>query len=1217
MAASIEIRNFLGDVETRALTRNQPISIGQHRTNDVCIEEDDVAPLQCRISWNKSGYEVVAASPQGVEVNGTIVQHASLLDGDVVRVGTVDIAFHSDEATAAAAPAAAAVPSSQEIKLSPISEDELTFPKYSGRRAPVPADDMQAKQKAEDKPKTDDKPKADDEAAEPEPESAKDKKRSRKSKSRRKDRKRRKDKQADGPLDDLFAELEADDVAGKPTIDRNIEYSGEPDRDRDRDQSTTAARLKSLRGRPSRPGEQEIVSSPLVIFLGAGGLVLLLAAATIFLVIGRETSQTRYDAAVAHMNEGKYSQAIDEFESFIDDYPRHRLTPLARLGLDKSLVERQIAGATPSWERGLTALQDLIDRQRNRPDFSELHDEIVAYAGRIAEGAAKAAEATKNREFLKISEDADRILVRYAPLDDPPRDLQDQIAAAVRSAELAIQRHETYETAIRDIKQSIEDSDPLQGLEIRRQLLNRYPDFRSDKQLAQLLEASLEAERGLVSREDDNVEPLTGEKEASTQPPLSLTLNQRSRTGEVSTGEVVFALAKDCCYGIDSVTGEPVWRRVVGLDAPFFPIRVATSVPGLLVFDSNRGELLLLDQKTGRTVWGQPLNDDAGAAEPAGAPLVHEGQIYLPTKDKQLYQIVAENGSVTTQLTFPQPLQAPPVLDTAGKRLFVAGERDVIYTLSMRPLACQGVSYLNHQAGSLEAPLLAMGDLLLMSENDRQGKSRLRVLDARDAGGRLKQLAQTRLEGLVDSQPIMYGNHLFMPFARERIAIYSVTDETGKEPLRLIARHDAASVYDGKTWLLAGAEGHFWMAGSALRHFILQTDTIAEDPRTLAVGLSTQPLQMLNRNLYAGRRLPYNKAVLFTQADREEMTSNWRTVLGSAPLAFGGEASGSLVVVSESGDVYRVSPGEVERGGFKRSSTARLDVDEATTDPLRSATLTDGRIAVASGQPQPRLWIVNTGGQFDANVPIDEPLEADPIQMGTGLVLPMSGKLRLMRSPGSSPVEDYLPPRDMNSAVGWAFLVPVDATQLLAIDTAGSLANIQFREAPVPHLAEVARVSLESPIDVSPQISGDRLLVADRRGSLQVLDVLTLETIHKTTLGGAATALYWPTPTQALVEIGRERLVCFAAENDLQQHWALDLQDAPLAGPPVLNDGMLVVALQNGDVIELDPSDGTQRRRLALGQPLVSGPIPLASLLVAPSIDGSLHRIEFGSATSD
>ncbi len=90
---------------------------------------------------------------------------------------------------------------------------------------------------------------------------------------------------------------------------------------------------------------------------------------------------------------------------------------------------------------------------------------------------------------------------------------------------------------------------------------------------------------------------------------LTLTLHARSRTEEPAGTRPVFVLAKDCCYAVDHVTGEPIWRRSLGLDTPFFPVKVETAVPGLLVFNSNRLSLLLLDRKTGEPIWEQPIDE--------------------------------------------------------------------------------------------------------------------------------------------------------------------------------------------------------------------------------------------------------------------------------------------------------------------------------------------------------------------------------------------------------------------------------------------------------------------------------------------------------------------------------------------------------------------------------------------------------------------------------
>lgn len=71
-------------------------------------------------------------------------------------------------------------------------------------------------------------------------------------------------------------------------------------------------------------------------------------------------------------------------------------------------------------------------------------------------------------------------------------------------------------------------------------------------------------------------------------PRLVLARRTRLRSDEASTGEGVLAVAEDSLFRLDSVSGELLWRRTVGLDLPFFPLSVAGQEPGVLVYHTLR-----------------------------------------------------------------------------------------------------------------------------------------------------------------------------------------------------------------------------------------------------------------------------------------------------------------------------------------------------------------------------------------------------------------------------------------------------------------------------------------------------------------------------------------------------------------------------------------------------------------------------------------------------
>src|SRR5580700_7951851 len=93
----LEIHNGSLPTETLRISRRQPICIGRHASNDICIDDTDVAPIHCRVAWNGSQFEVASANRDGVDVNGTLVRHSALKVGDVMRIGPADLFVRNSE----------------------------------------------------------------------------------------------------------------------------------------------------------------------------------------------------------------------------------------------------------------------------------------------------------------------------------------------------------------------------------------------------------------------------------------------------------------------------------------------------------------------------------------------------------------------------------------------------------------------------------------------------------------------------------------------------------------------------------------------------------------------------------------------------------------------------------------------------------------------------------------------------------------------------------------------------------------------------------------------------------------------------------------------------------------------------------------------------------------------------------------------------------------
>ena len=961
-----------------------------------------------------------------------------------------------------------------------------------------------------------------------------------------------------------------------------------------------------LRAKPARPGEQDAIRSPLVLILGGGALVLLLVAATFWFIIGRDTVRRQYDAALKEIEGGRYSQGIAILEDFLETHPHHKYTQPARYALGRARIEKEISGSTPSWSRGIEALQKFITQNRDTDDFAEQHAKLCEYASQIALAAARAAGTLKKRELLEVSKAAVDILTRYSPTDAPPTQTLVRTRDARETSEAAILKQETLDDALARMQDAITAKQPLAALEARRNLLDRYSDLQADSKLVAALDQCLQTATQLVVQEDLGQEALADTRPSALPAPLSLTRHTRSRSDAVSDGRTVCALAADCCYGVDAVTGDPVWRRVIGLDTPFFPVPVATSTPGFLLFDTNHGELVVVNQRTGETVWRQPLQEAV-----SGAPLVTGGQVYLSTLGGRFSKVDLETGRISTRLTFAQKLLAPPALVSGDKYVVVAGTEAIVYTLSLRPLECVAATHFGHRTGSVEAPLLAMGKLILMADNDQLDSCRLRIINATDAKALVELPVDVRVSGHVRDPAVLRGKQLFVPSSGERITAFTVSDDENQRAMTAVAQYQSEAPKNVSTFLTAGPDGQLWMAGSALQKFQVSADSISMDPKQVAQGVMSQPLQAIGEDLYLGRHAGPSRATTFTQTDRQDMTTQWKTILGVSVLQCLTPDDESVLCFTEEGDQFSVGVKFLQTGGFYDNATSLLRSSESLDAALRIAPLPDGSAAAHCGGAKPRLWVVRPDGKDSQRFGLGAALETDPTLIAGRVVLPLPGKLEVMDlGAKTAKVVDFLMPVGEGERRHWMWLVPVDANQIVAADSTGKLAKLQFRAEPKPHLYEVCNTKLEQPADVRFATNAAKVFVADASGKLQVLDAGDLRTLHETQLDAPASNHLWLIGERLFVESGRNRLTCFHVTDTLKPLWTVPLESQGLADSPILAATQLVVAQRSGEVLAIDLETGKVNRRLPLGQPITLGPKQVGGLLIVACIDGSLHRVE-------
>jgi hypothetical protein len=443
--------------------------------------------------------------------------------------------------------------------------------------------------------------------------------------------------------------------------------------------------------------------------------------------------------------------------------------------------------------------------------------------------------------------------------------------------------------------------------------------------------------------------------------------------------------------------------------------------------------------------------------------------------------------------------------------------------------------------------------------------------------------------------------------------VFNVSDDKNQRTLAPVSTLQIPSSHAGAAHLAAGTDGQIWLSIGALRKVQLKTDVLQLDQQTIAIGQSTQPLQMIGRNLYVGRQLPIGQAVHLTQADGETMQSNWRTVVGASILAVNHGSEGQLVCVSEGADSFLLNTNEITNGGFRVRSEQQLKLPENTLDPLQAASLAEGRIAVWTNGAEGKLWVIGPSALPQAEVPLPQPLECAPLRFAGGVLLPIPGRLKLAGRPSGPPCDDFLAPvntKDDGPVRTWKHLVAIDNDSLLVFDSAGKMLKLQYRTGTKCFFQAIASIDFPKPVDVTPTLSDGRLYMADSTGVLRVLDVTAMETRAEVSLGNPPSKPLWVVGSWLLVEVARNKLIAFDAAQPKLPLWSFDLQGVGLTGSPTLIQDSLIAVQTSGDILKLNAKTGLLEKKSSLGQITTHGPITMDRLLVVLTADGSLRHIE-------
>jgi TolA-binding protein len=1180
----IQIKHADGHTDLREVSRSEPLMVGRGSTCDIRTDATGVQPIHARIARTRRGVEVTATSPAGVVVNGAVTTSALLVEGTVVEVGDLEFRLFTGKES---------VRDEDEVRLAPIQEDEsekgIAEVAVRDLRSPFPASRRAAFRS----------PRATDDADENERERVAAPGASRRG----------------SPVAVSDASLEVfDDPKTERLVgvrDHKDDDKGDHKRDDLREARRSEPARRALRQRPDEP-----LRSPLVIGLTVGVLALLLVSGTIWFWMQRETIRRRFATAVSAFESGSYSDATGQFQKFLADYPTNAFAPDARMYLAKARVEQPFSGSAPLWEETFQAVDRFARQYQDEPDFADADSParryLVDICTRMTQQAAKMASAGGGRPLLTRAVEARNLLDNFAPRDPAPTELLSDMDAVIRSAEAAVKKQEALRISLKVLDTALAQSQTLAALDEYTSLLARYPEFATERSLLDRLQRTLKYEQSGSQRiEDPPAATIASDSKPVSLAPYSLVRRTSSRSDLSSGAGVVFAVSGGTCFAVNTDNGQPLWRRFLGEHLAFFPLPVSARVPAVLLFDARRQSLDLLDRHTGVELWSAALGDRC-----IGTPLQLEGQLYASTASGSVFQIDVATGRIGVRLKLLQPLSGAPVADATGERLFVPAHSRVGYVLTRRPLDVEKVQNWGHGPGSISAPLIRAGSYLLFVENDQPGSCRIRAFDLVDPAKGPVELVSLRMDGNVHEPLIIRGKLVLAANGRERLTAFTLSDTHDAQALSQRTNIQPTRPRSPTTYISAGPDDQVWVAGSTLRRYQLLDNTARLQKPEIPIGIAAQPVQTQGDLVYVGRNLTYGPGVMLLEADRQQMVGRWQTALGprlaSTSLNLNAtltEANaGPFACVTTLGDVFSVDPSVVGRGGFHVQSESALPIPDSVEQPLVAGALPDGRIAVACGGSEPRLWMLTQQGSRLLDMPLPAPLECAPTALGDGLLLPVSGRLLLVDPRARKPVaEPFLAPvKQGEPPPSWISLIPLTADRALAVNSTGRIIVVERRAGETPHLAEVAQWAAAGTLAVPPTELAGRLFVVDADGQLDWLDSATFEPQGSIRLPAAAAVPVQAAGSWAFVSLGTGQTEVLSLGAELKPLPSIELSGELLVGALAMNDSTAILATQSGSIVKASPDSGRILARWTTPMLLTGGPWKVRGRILVAGADGSL-----------
>jgi outer membrane protein assembly factor BamB len=901
-----------------------------------------------------------------------------------------------------------------------------------------------------------------------------------------------------------------------------------------------------------------------------------------------------------------YEKAAELYASFTKNFSTDENISFAKVRQVLALVRKDVELASDP-NIGLKTVSQLLPTIASEPALSaeqgDLYGALLSLAGKFNDRADRTESVADRKSLMEQMDELLKIINDPQYVGSAQRTAQEQTFLRISEGRERIirdiSREEELVKAIEAINTKLATKDALAAHEIRRELINRYPQLEADDRLNAKVKEATAIQESLVGPGTLNIR-LAKEAPASSIGRTFVLGNMSKGTAPALNGRQLFVKVKGSVYGLDGQNGSVLWRQFVGRDFQSEPIRLSeTAASDVLVCQPELGRLQRLTGANGTTQWFADLST------PAHQPYVDGENVYVSTLDGTVVNLDAVAGQTKWMLKVPQAISVAPGSGSGKQHLYVAAESSNLYVLSRADGSCKEVHYLGHRSGAIAVPpVLVLGQLFVFE--NRGDHSLIRVFSTSAQGLEL-QSTQTpfRMKGNIVVPPQIEGRRVFVISDLGEIAVLDVEPAADKDK---VSRFDPvpASFLEPRLSYMATGNNRLWIAESML----IRMDLVVSRGKLERAWVKedgdkfTSPPQIIGETMVHCRTLRGNSGVRVSAVNSETGDPLWATDLGIPLVAVATSVAGKPDAINSAAMLFTLDPNKAIRESADSNpgeSKAQLKFGFPTqlnNELLLINSSTPNQIAVysAAGPNKMRVLSANFGGSKPSCPPT-----AVEGKFAIGLE---NGQIVLIDpSNGAPAATPFQLPMQPGARIGWnqpAYLP--DSKTLITANSSQKLIRIGVGN----ELRSLSEVDLENRL-TGPVVSlGNKVFAVEATPAVDNLlqfDSTSLAKGAALPLEGRLVAGPFVADNAIVVQVDG-KLQGISADG--QKLWTVDFPKSTLLGPPLKSGESLVFLTTSGQVWVIDQGTGAVTASADVGQPLSGTAKVIANNLLVGSDEGAV-----------